>query len=239
MDILDNNSQGESLSRRKRFYYVALLVFQILVVFWPMMTVELIVQGRTSMNFDTMGMIENVLVLVLIIVNILFLKQFVGNKWVFLVICLIYAVSFIVSTVAHISPTIRADASLLRKMNLFSFFTIFWCLCYTFYVAVKDIFRYKHDLVYSLVGAANIFLLIGSIFGFIINIVGSVFPGMVVPVDQVMVLDTHSNTLAYYTLASIDLPFDNVNPFIRNILVIESIFSHLFVVMIIGRLLSK
>jgi len=62
---------------------------------------------------------------------------------------------------------------------------------------------------------------------------------MVVAPDQISNIDAVANKLAFYALAIMDSPFDPVNPFIRNILMLESIFAHLFVVVIIGRLLSK
>jgi hypothetical protein len=230
---------GEITSRRKKLLYLGLFSFQILVVFWPMLGGELIGQGRIGMSFQTMGMIETLWVLVLIITNVFFLREFIQYRWFLFIMIGIYVFSFTLSTIIHVNQDIAKDPELFNQLNLLSFITVFMGLCYTFYVAVQDIFRIKHDMTYSLIGAANIFLLIGSLFAFIIAITGCVFPGMVVPIDQALILDNHANTLSFYTLASVDLPFDNVNPFIRKILVIESIFSHLFVVIIIGRLLSK
>lgn len=126
-----------------------------------------------------------------------------------------------------------------RILNIIGCSIIFFCTSFTFYVAVKDIFRLRHDLTYSLLGAANIFLLIGTIFGFLVNIAGSVFVGMVLPLDRLIEINNYANILSYFTLATVDLPYNNINPFIRTILIIESIFAHLFVVMIVGRLLSK
>jgi hypothetical protein len=229
----------EFANRKKRLLYIGLFVFQILVVFFPMLCSDLILQGRTSMTFDTLGMMVTIIVLILITINIFFIQQFINRKVVLIPVVAIYAISYIVSTYAHISPDVLNNPEVFRQCNLFSMSCVFGNLCFTFYVAVKDIFRYKHDLVYSLVGAASIFLLIGSLFGIFIVITGYIFPGMVVSPDAWISLDNTANVLSFFTLASIDLPFDNVNPFIRTILVVESIFSHLFVVMIVGRLLSK
>jgi hypothetical protein len=229
----------ESTSRRKKILYVGLFTFQILVVFWPMMSVELILQQRMNMSFTVMGMIENLLVLILIVTNIFFIREFIKSKPLWYFFILLYAGSFILSTIIHVNQDIAKDPERFTQLNLIALSMVFIGLWYTFYVAVRDIFRIKHDNLYSLLGAANIFLLIGSLFAFVIAIIGCIFPGMVVPMEQGLMLDNHANTLSFYTLASVDLPFDDVNPFIRKILVIESIFSHLFVVIIIGRLLSK
>lgn len=219
--------------------YILLLVFQSLLVFVPMFLQDLIFQQRTSMSFAQLGMLQSVIVVGVIIVNIMFVKEFISNKWLFYLLCLINAASFIISSIAYSTPSVMANQELFRYCNIMTSLLVLSNLCVTFYVAVQDMFRIKHDITYSLLGAASIFILIGFIFSFIINLTGSLFVGMVVPADQIIAINNHANKLAFYALASMDSPFDDVNPFIRNILVIESIFAHLFVVIIIGRLLSK
>lgn len=226
------------VTRRKKLLYIGLFVFQILVVFWPMMSTELILQERINLSFEAMGMIETLLVLILIITNIFFIREFIKNKWFFVLMLFVYAFSFTLSTIIHVNADLAKNVELFNRLNLLAYSSVFFGLLYTFYVAVKDIFRFKHEMIYSLLGAANIFLLIGSLFAFVIAMFGCLFPGMVVPIEQGLILDNYSNILSFYTLASIDVPME-VNPFIGRILVIESIFAHLFVVIIIGRLLSK
>ena len=200
---------------------------------------ELIVQQRISMSIAQMGMLQSLIVLILIIINSLFVKEFIPNKWWFYFVVSLSGSGFVLLTLSHSVPSFVHNHELFRILSLMAHCCVLCSLCFTFYAAAKDIFRLKHDLSYSLLGAANIFILIGSIFSFIINISGSVFVGMVVPLDQMITLDIHAFKLSFYALAGMDIPFDNVNPFIKNILVVESIFSHLFAVMIVGRLLSK
>jgi len=224
---------------KKRSLYISLLCLHSAVVMWPMLVQELIINNRISMSMDTMGIIESVIALALIITNCLFVREFISNRFAFYGFCVISSIGVIFSTVGHISTGLSADLNSFRNYNLISSIMVLATLCIVFGVAVKDIFRLKHDTTYSLIGAINMFLLIGSIFSFMINISGTLFDGMVVPLSQITEIDIQSNKLAFYTLGSMELPFAHVDPFIRHLLVIESVCANLFVVMIIGRLLSK
>lgn len=233
-------SENEGItSRRKKLLYLGLFLFQIMVVFWPLLAIDLIEQKRTNMGFDAMSLIQTLLIVILIVTNTLFIREFIKKKWVLFLVIASFIISTILGTIARAVPSIANNFELSNALSCTGMFLVLINLILTFYVAVIDIFRIKHDAIYSLVGAANIFLLIGSIFSFLIGVLGCLLPGLVVPVDQAMVIDIRANEYAFYTLASIDLPYNDVNPFIRKVLVLESIFAHLFVVIIIGRLLSK
>lgn len=229
----------EVASKHKRRLYVALLIFQCLIVFWPMFMTDLMSQGWIPTNMVFMGISQSLIVLGMIIANSLFVKGLIASKWGFYFIIIMNGINYILSFSTHTNPELMNNHMLFRNLNIVSALLILSTLFVTFYVAVKDIFRLKHDLTYSLLGAVNIFMLIGTIFSFIIMLVGSIFVGMIVPLDQMLILDIHSMKLAFYSLASMDPPYDVVNPIIRNLLVVESIVAHLFVVLIIGRLLSK
>src|SRR5688572_13961408 len=226
-------------SVKKRRLYVSLLILHAFVVMWPMLVQELILKERISMSSDTMGIIESVVALALIVVNCLFIREFITNRFIFYGFCVISTIGVIFSTIGHVSSDLTANLHAFKNYNLISGIMVLTTLCIVFGVAVKDIFRLKHDMTYSLIGAANMFLLIGSIFSFIINISGTVFDDMLVPLSQIAEIDIYANKLAFYTLGGVELPFPHVDPFIKHILVIESICANLFVVMIIGRLLSK
>jgi len=199
---------------------------------------ELIIQERIPVTMF-FGITQSIIILCLIITNSFFVKEFIPNKGWFYLVCILNGVSFISITISHTVPAVTGDPELYKMFSLVGAVAVLSTLWFTFMGATKDIFKLKHDLGYSLLGAVNIFILIGFIFTFFITISGSVFPNMVVAPDQISNIDAVANKLAFYALAIMDSPFDPVNPFIRNILMLESIFAHLFVVVIIGRLLSK
>jgi hypothetical protein len=110
-------------------------------------------------------------------------------------------------------------------------------LCFTFSVVVTDIFKERHNLGYGLLGAANIYILIGVNFAFLYSIVHYHFePSSIINSDILM---REYFVMSFYVLAGMDNPMQQVLPVIKNISVFESIFANLFTVMIVGRLLTK
>ena len=87
-------------STRKKRLYIALLVFQLLVVFYPMLLGDLIIQQRVPISVVFMGITQSFMVLILIIVNILFVKEFITNKWGYYLLSAVYMVAFIIAVVS-------------------------------------------------------------------------------------------------------------------------------------------
>jgi hypothetical protein len=108
------------------------------------------------------------------------------------------------------------------------------------YLMIYDIFKEKHDILYRLWGSASIFLLIGVLFGTVFFILEIIFPeeyGLHAFPDIHQFIKCY--TLSFYTLSGVDQPFENLSVMVRNICVIESIFSNLYIILLVGRLLSK
>lgn len=108
------------------------------------------------------------------------------------------------------------------------------------YFMLKDIFSEKHDVTYRLWGSASIYLLIGSVFGLTYSLLETILPNefnINTPMDIFHVIPCYN--FSYYTLAGIDSPFTDFSLLVKNISVMESIFSNLYIVLVVGRLLSK
>ena len=45
--------------------------------------------------------------------------------------------------------------------------------------------------------------------------------------------------LSFFTLGGVDNPFENSNDIIKSVAATEALFTHLYVVLVVGRLLSK
>ena len=69
--------------------------------------------------------------------------------------------------------------------------------------------------------------------------IGIIVPNSIVADADISKLYNTCYIYSGYIVASIDIPDNNFSQFVRNTFVLESIFTHLFEVMIIGRLLSK
>jgi len=109
-----------------------------------------------------------------------------------------------------------------------------------FYLMTYDIFNEKHDVTYRLWGSACIYLGIGASFGLAYCLLELFLPGEFAidsTIDIFHFIPCYN--FSFYTLAGMESPFTNFSPLVKNISVIESICSNLFIVLIVGRLLSK
>lgn len=109
-----------------------------------------------------------------------------------------------------------------------------------FYILLKDIFLEKHDLTYSLLGASNIYFMIPMLFCYLYALVAIQNPSLV-HADPVEVKTLLYNSLEYswYVVSGIDYPGEKMGEAIQSIGILEAISANLFIVFIIGRLMSK
>jgi len=93
-------------------------------------------------------------------------------------------------------------------------------------------------LSYSLIGASWIFLLFGIVFANIYMFLGTFSPTL--QLDNGIANDVISSLrYSFYIISGQDPPFENVDKLVRNVSTFESIFSNLYGLMVVGRLLTK
>lgn len=109
-----------------------------------------------------------------------------------------------------------------------------------FYIIVKDIFLEHHDLTYRILGGANIYWLMIVIFAHIYAIYELFFPGSIglneIPKHELLGI---TYKLSLHSSVSIDHPFEKIDIALENFCLIQSAIAHLFIVFIVGRLLTK
>ena len=150
--------------------------------------------------------------------------------------------------------TLAFATTLVFANPFFSFFPhetarwpLFWvhvCLFYTectiIYFSILDIFKDETHLRNKLWGSACIYLMIGIAFGSLFDLLNIAHPGAL---GEVLPPGTsgYIRCIRYSmnVLAGTDSEFPNSIPLIVNLGVIESIWSNMYVVLVVGRLLSK
>jgi hypothetical protein len=167
------------------------------------------------------------------------IKDLTDNKMIQrLVLILLWAgvLMGIVTAMGLITP----DSGIYKAFNgtsiLFSLISFIILL----YFMINDIFREKHDITYRLWGSASIYMLIGSTFGLFFTLLEIILPiefQINTPYDIFHFIPCYN--FSFYNLAGIDSPYSNFSTLIKNLAVIESIFSNLYIVLVVGRLLSK
>jgi hypothetical protein len=155
----------------------------------------------------------------------------------FVMVLLYLGVGLALITGLELVPT---NTKLYYIMMIFSVSASLVSFAILFYLMTTDIFREKHDITYRLWGSACIYLGIAATFGLVYCLLELVLPGefgITTPLDIFHFIPCYN--FSYYTLAGMESPFANFSTLVKNISVIESICANLFIVLIVGRLLSK
>lgn len=107
------------------------------------------------------------------------------------------------------------------------------------YYCIIDIFRDTTDTTNRLYGAACIYLMIGISFGSLYDVVNLAFPSSL-GLAYGYGLPGYIRCLHYSfsVLSGLDTPYPDAIELVKNIGILESIYSNLYVVLVVGRLLS-
>lgn len=233
------SSSHPKIDQRRFPLYLWLLVCQSLSLLSNVFIIPASKTGDYLITETLAAFMDLFFSLALTTVSLFFLYHFMKKKWYFRTLATALTLATVVIFVATILQVEKTNFPLYRiilgcttSVTLIMIFT-------SFYEAVTDVFGEKLKIRDSLMGAANIFLLIIILFTFIFAMVGIIIPNSVVADADISKLYNTCYIYSGYVVASLDLPNNNFSQFVRNGFVLESIFTHLFEVMIIGRLLSK
>lgn len=222
----------ESLKKKQRDY-VLLLVFMILsfvsITVWRKLpwAAEVSIVGDIFRAVTIGGWY---VVLYMVTAN------FYSNKWFRFgyAALLVFQTSFnaYAHREGHEAASLTIEATIAYVANLIGFGVVF-------YILLKDIFSVKHHLIYSLLGASNIYFMIPVIFGYIFSLIAVQDPSAIdADPNELISILFRCFDLAWYTLAGIDFP-GRAAEVLESVAILESISANLFIVFIIGRLMSK
>ena len=204
-----------------------------------MMVVPASKQPNVIISFEAANMLNAVLAIILTAATLNFLFYFIRRKIYFIVSAILFITSIGLSFVNGILKLHEQDYQLFSILFGTASFISFIMLCFTFFIAIRDIFGKNLQIGSSLLGAANIYLLIASGFAFLYAFLSILMPGAMVPISESGELLNHCIINSTYTLAGMDLPMEVNEKALHNLMMFESIFAHLFAVFIVGRLLAK
>lgn len=228
-----------TLDKRRPLIYSILLVFQTLHLISNTILIPGSREVGTSLSYNNAAVIDLVIILLLNVTIMNFLYYFIKRKIFFWGLTLLLAISIILNFINNILDlhdyhfaTFRMVYGLVTLIDL-------GLISLTFFVAVRDIFGKNLKIGSALLGAANIYLLIGSGFAFIYVFLNILMPGSMVPIAELGMVYNTCVIQSTYVLGGMDLPSNNFLPAIKNLMMFESIFAHLFAVFIVGRLLAK
>ena len=225
------------LKRKKAYLYLILL--QIIAYIIAYVMLEMARQGKGILPFDVVSILHLIVLFSMSLASFNIVHRFMNNriKILFATLLLLnivfgnlifYPYSALSQNTAHVLY-ILTQVIFLISMGII------------LYIVITDIFSQRHDLSYSLLGAINIYLVITSIFAAIYSIYEAAYPGIIT--GTTISLENIFSTchiFSMYLMVGVDVPdFQQANVIIRHIGLLEALTSNIFIIFIVGRLLTK
>lgn len=224
---------------RRTWLYTLLLLGQTLGIISHLIMIPASNQTDTTLSLNNAYILDLLIFMTVTVIQLIFIAHFIRSRVFVFVLMAIWLTSIIINFIFIEFNLLEVNLGTFRLMNGLASLVNLLMLGMTFYFAVKDIFGEKLKIGQSLLGAANIYLLIGSMFSFLYAIFNVIMPGAIVPMSDMAVSYHYCFINSSYVLAGQDIPGTNIHQSMRNLMVFESLFAHLFAVFIVGRLLAK
>ncbi len=167
-------------------------------------------------------------------------KSFGSNLKVVNTMYVALAIAFVIGgTLA--SPGVNIFEDLYKRIILFVVqVTLFSSFCMIIYYTIIEIFTEDSTMEVRMWGSACIFLMISISFASLYDVVCLVYPNATGVLHE-MRFHSYMMCVSYSLniIGALDTTFPNAIPIIRDISILEAVWSHLFAVLLVGRLLSK
>lgn len=226
------------LNLKRKRYHIITFCLQLLVAFNTLVLYNMVKSGELAIPMGLMASFHLLILLVLHIVVLITCSLYFKSKISKIIYGIILFGGFIINIVSsapnfqtnEIADVFRLASNLMMLVGM-----MVW-----FWMIVKDIFMEQHDLSYRILGAANIYWLSVVIFAYVYVVFETVLPGSM-GLSGVSSTDMVGNMykLSLHATVSIDHPFTNIKLPLENLTLMQSAISHLFIVFLVGRLLTK
>ncbi len=240
-NIFQNRSTTE-LRAEKIKDYRNIVALQTLIIISALLLKDIL--SMSGMNVHASNVFRDVFFLILggLYVYILWdlLRNFTRNKNLVLVLLILIVGTFALALVT-VNPFYHIfETSIEQRPYLFFIHSILFAVeSIVIFHSIHDIFSGQRLSEEKIWGSACIFLMIGISFGSLYDLINIANPGsMGVPLS--LGLESYTTCISYsMTVIGGHESFPNAIPLITNLSVIEAVWSNLFVVLLVGRLLGK
>jgi hypothetical protein len=167
-------------------------------------------------------------------------RSFDNNTKTVNVIFVMLFITFIVGgTIA--SPGVHLLEGMHRRILLFIVqVCLFGAFCKIIYYTLLEIFEDDIQINERLWGCTCLFLMIAIAFTSLYDIVSLIYPHAIGLTHEMRMLDyMHNLSYSINVIGALDTAYPNAIPMIQHISIIEAAWSHIFALVLVGRLLSK
>lgn len=188
-------------------------------------------------------LIADMLFLLITTAYIVYLYQlflfFNSQRWLLNVIIVCFSIAFLI---ASISENPFYDVRLEGK----KYYILTIHICYSIgtsiiiYFTTLEIFQEEMSIIERLWGSACIYFMIAWAFGGLYDIICIFYPNAL-GIEHKLDLSSYMNSVAYSisVIGNFNPLYENTSVLINRISIIEAVWAHLFVVLVVGRLLAK
>ncbi len=167
-------------------------------------------------------------------------KGFESNIKIINTVYIVLIIAFVIGAVLA-SPGVNILEDKVKRLVLFFVqCSLYYSFCTMIYYTIIEIFSEKSNMEERMWGSASIFLMISISFASVYDIVCLVYPNATGVLHE-MRFHSYMMCLSYSlnVVGALDTSYPDAIPIIKDISVIEAVWSHLFAVLLVGRLLSK
>lgn len=187
--------------------------------------------------------VADVFFLIITTFYIIFLYQlflfFNARRWLLNLIVILFTIAFFIASISE-NPFYKV------ALEGKKYYILAVHMCYSLgtgiiiYFTTLEIFREEMNVIERLWGSACIYFMIAWAFGGLYDIICIFYPDALGFAHQ-LDLSSYMNSIAYSisVLGNFNPLYENTNVFISRVAVIEAVWAHLFVVLVVGRLLAK
>lgn len=167
-------------------------------------------------------------------------KGFESNTKMVNTVYIVLITAFVIGATLA-SPGVQVLDEPVKRFVLFCVqCSLYYSFCTMIYFTIIEIFSENSNMEERMWGSASIFLMISISFASVYDIVCLVYPNATGVLHE-MRFHSYMMCVSYSlnVVGALDTSYPDAIPIIKDVSVIEAVWSHLFAVLLVGRLLSK
>ena len=234
---------GSALDAEKRKDFRNVVILQFLIIGSALLLNDIL--RMSGMGEESSFVFRDILFLALgglyVLIMWDMLRNFTNNKILIVSLFILIMGTFCLALLV-VNPILKLfDTEREQQPYLFFIHLILFAVEATvIFFAILDIFAGNKMSQEKLWGSACIFLMIAISFGSVFDLINIAKPGsMGVPIKLGLESYTACITYSMTILGGQDTPYPNAIPLVTNLGIIEAVWSNLFIVLLVGRLLGQ
>lgn len=239
--IIPKNTLLQNIVREKGKDYARLLILLLSFIFYTLVFIPILHSADIKYADSLLQMGSLGLGVFIIYLVFRMIRNFVQDKVFLTLLFLIMAGGIVMGSVAN-NPffALNHDSWIYIVSLSISFGGGVIGMAVCLYFMILDIFAESHTISYRLWGAAVVYLMIVLFFTAILGMLQIYFrDGLGEPMDANVFSYIACFKYSFYAMSGLDLPYPNASDLFNNVVAVQGFSSNLYIVLLVGRVLTK